>query len=336
MQCENGKCQEKINQTSSCNKCESKFCSNSCMIDHFFESHQNNKEVISLSKSLTLASLKKQNRKSSVSSFAKQGEVLTRVKFDEYFRFENFEKAKVGKKLHVLGSGAFGDVYLVKHKLDGKFFAVKKMDKEKILNSGASLDIVRREIDIHSRLIHENIVRLYSSHEDEISFFLLLEYANAGTLFGTIKKNKSMDESKAFKYFIQTASALHFLHDNNLIHRDIKPENLLVDANDNIKLCDFGWCIELEIGNRKTFCGTIEYMAPEIIKEMPYDGSIDVWSLGVLLYELLHGYSPFRAQNLDEESEATEVFKNIIKNQFRIDRKDISDYSKDLIKSINY
>jgi serine/threonine protein kinase len=334
MKCENVTCQNFINTASKCNKCESKFCSNSCMIDHFFEKHKSEKEENNIARSLTIASMKKQKRKSSVSSFAKAGQILTHVKAEDYFKFENFEKVKVGKKTQVLGSGAFGDVYLIKHKQDGKLFAVKKMDKEKILNSGASLEIVRREIDIHSRLLHENIVRLFSSYEDNLSFHLILEYANSGTLFGAIKKNKSMEEKKAFKYFIQTASALYFLHENNLIHRDIKPENLLLDSNDNVKLCDFGWCIELEIGNRKTFCGTIEYMAPEIVKEMPYDGAIDVWSIGVLLYELLHGYSPFRAlQNQNEDAEAAEVFRNIVKVQYKIDRKDISDQCKDLIKS---
>ena len=103
-----------------------------------------------------------------------------------------------------------------------------------------------------------------------------------------------MDEKTAFKYFIHTASAVLFLHENNLVHRDLKPENLLVDENNNVKLCDFGWCVELSMGNRITFCGTYEYMAPEIIKEKPYNQGIDVWSLGILLYELVHCFSPFR------------------------------------------
>jgi serine/threonine protein kinase len=108
-----------------------------------------------------------------------------------------------------------------------------------------------------------------------------------------------MDEKTAFHYFIQTSSAVLFLHENNLVHRDLKPENILVDENNNIKLCDFGWCVELSMGNRVTFCGTYEYMAPEIIKEKPYNQGIDVWSLGILLYELCHGYSPFRVKEFN-------------------------------------
>jgi len=106
-----------------------------------------------------------------------------------------------------------------------------------------------------------------------------------------------MDERNAFKYFIQTVSAINFLHSNELVHRDIKPENLLLDEFNNIKLCDFGWCVRIEDDEqRKTFCGTYEYMAPEVINEEYYNKSIDIWSLGILLYELLHGYSPFRVK----------------------------------------
>ena len=151
------------------------------------------------------------------------------------------------------------------------------------------------EIDIHRRIIHENIIQLYSYHETDTHLFLINEYAPKGSLYQLIRRNKGMDERTAFKYFIQTAAAIYFLHSNELVHRDIKPENLLLDENNNIKLCDFGWCVQIfDDEPRKTFCGTYEYMAPEIIKEEYYDKSIDIWSLGILLYELLLGYSPFR------------------------------------------
>ena len=106
-----------------------------------------------------------------------------------------------------------------------------------------------------------------------------------------------MDEKTAFGYFIQTVSAIQFLHSLDLVHRDLKPENLLIDECNNVKLCDFGWCVKLDDQPRNTFCGTYEYMAPEVVKEDPYSKAIDVWSLGVLLYEILHGYSPFRVYN---------------------------------------
>ena len=190
------------------------------------------------------------------------------------------------------------------------------------------------EIDIHRRILHENIIQLYSHHENETHFFLINEYASKGSLFTLIKKNKGMDEKTAFKYFIQTASAIYFLHSNELVHRDIKPENLLLDEDYNVKLCDFGWCVQVfEDEQRHTFCGTYEYMAPEVIKEEYYDKSIDIWSLGILLYELLHGYSPFRASKNARAEVHKEVLSNIMKYNFKFD-KFISANCKDLIRSI--
>jgi serine/threonine protein kinase len=160
-----------------------------------------------------------------------------------------------------------------------------------------------------------------------------MDYVNGGTLFNLIKKSKGLDEKIAFKYFINASAAINFLHENNMVHRDVKPENLLLDENGVVKLCDFGWCVELDVGARSTFCGTYEYMAPEIINESPYNNSIDVWSLGVLLYELLHGYSPFRAKNNPfSEDNYMEIFRNIVKYNFQIE-KEISEPCADLLKS---
>ena len=87
------------------------------------------------------------------------------------------------------------------------------------------------------------------------------------------------------------------LYQNNYVHFDIKPENILIGADNKIKLCDFGWAKELTLENRSTFCGTVEYMAPEIVGSENYDYGVDIWSLGILLYELLYGHSPFKANN---------------------------------------
>lgn len=198
----------------------------------------------------------------------------------------------------VLGSGAFGDVYLVRNILDGKLFAIKQLNKDKVKENGIDEGIVYREINTHFRLVHNNIARLYDYYEDKKAFYLIMEYVENGTLFNKIQKSNGLSEEKALKYFVQVSSAIFFLHENQLIHRDIKPENCLIDKNDNIKLCDFGWTVEASKGERITFCGTYEYMAPEIIKEVPYNHMIDVWSLGILLYELIHSFSPFRVSKI--------------------------------------
>jgi len=194
----------------------------------------------------------------------------------------------------IIGSGAFGDVYLVKNTLDGKLFAIKQLSREKVKENGIDSEIVYREINTHFKLIHKNIARLFDYFEDNKAFYLIMEYVDNGTLFNKIQKTNGMPEEKALKYFVQVSAAIFFLHENQLIHRDIKPENCLIDKSDNVKLCDFGWTVEISKGERITFCGTYEYMAPEIIKEIPYNHMIDVWSLGVLLYELIHSFSPFR------------------------------------------
>ena len=119
------------------------------------------------------------------------------------------------------------------------------------------------------------------------------------------------------------------MHKNNLVHRDIKPENILLNG-DKIKLCDFGWCCETNSNDRKSFCGTFEYMAPEIIKEIPYGKPVDIWALGILLYELYFGVSPFNSNKQNEE-QTQEIINNIMQNKLFFNRKSIAYDMKDLI-----
>ena len=150
--------------------------------------------------------------------------------------------------------------------------AVKKLDK---IQNYKILDIFRREIAIHKKLKHPNILRLYTCLEDSKFFYLLLEYTSEGNLFNWIKKCKSFNENEAAFFFIQTVVGFYYMHKNGFIHRDLKPENLLVFKNDqtySVKICDFTWTLELEeklegMDERKTFCGTFEYMAPEMLNE---------------------------------------------------------------------
>jgi serine/threonine protein kinase len=330
--CDKESCKKVTVATFTCKQCGTIYCSNTCMIEHVFQKHSGQ-----IDEGLAQISIKLPTRASVASPFLKKGEFLKKYTYDPFFDFKNLIKLKINGKINVLGCGAFGDVFLTKHKLDDKFYTVKQMQKSKIDEAGATRQIIAREIDIHSRLNHENIIKLYSYDEDTEAYYLILEYANAGSLFSLMKKQKiGFEEAIAFKYFIQTASAVQFLHEYGLVHRDIKPENLLFNEDGTVKLCDFGWTVETGMGNRQTFCGTYEYMAPEVIKEKPYNQSIDMWSLGILLYELLHGYSPFRAQNINEEEEEyAEIFRNIVKSDLKID-KPLSDNCSDLLKSIYF
>ena len=281
----------------------------------------------------------KNSRNSSGKSFfLKEGKILNINPKDKkihtgYFDFKNFIYNPNSDKI---GSGAFGDVYLAINKLDKKEFALKHICKKRVLENNCSLSIIYQEIEIQLNLDHPNIIRLYSYYEDKENIFLILEYLNNGTLFSKIRKKKKLSEEESFNYFIQILNAINFLHENNYLHRDIKPENILLDNNNNVKLCDFGWCVNLKNNEtRKTFCGTFEYMAPEIVYEENYNTSVDIWALGILLYEMLHGYSPFRAKNnLRGEDEYKDIFRNILKLEYNIEREDLSDECKDIIHKL--
>ena len=205
----------------------------------------------------------------------------------------------------IIGKGSYGSVQLATHTPTKTKVAVKKLDKATI-KTPKMQETLNREIQIQKKLKHVNIVRLFASLEDDKFIYLILEYVEQGNLFYIIRKKGMLTEDEAFYFFIQTVAGIYFLHKNGFIHRDLKPENLLVGSDNVLKICDFGWCVEAQIGNetdeagnnfdeqRNTFCGTLEYMAPEMITSKPHNHQIDVWSLGILLYELVHGRAPFR------------------------------------------
>lgn len=200
----------------------------------------------------------------------------------------------------VLGSGSYGEVKLVKHKKTGELSALKIIKKDSLQEDKIPIDLILREISIHTTLSHPNIIKLKESFSDSSSIYLVLEYAENGSLFEKIKENGRIDEIQAKAMHRQIIEAVKHLHLNCIVHRDIKPENVLIDSEGTIKICDFGWCVKGEEA-RSTFCGTLDYMAPEMIKGQNHSYEIDIWALGVLLYEMLHGYPPFQGTKESEK-----------------------------------
>lgn len=295
----------------------------------------------------------KTNKETQVHPLMQKGAILNMTdiynKDKEFYDFSNFEFKKIANRNQILGSGAFGEVILAKHKKEDKKYACKVMNKAKLIKNQVKLSDIEREIDIHAKLDHPYIIKLICHHQDYENYYMILDYAKNGTLYTKMKKMKhGFSEETAFKYFIQSCSAIYFLHKNKLAHRDIKPENLLLDENNNIKLADFGWCdyfnhrdsrmsiTTKDSNNKKCFndvCGTYEYMAPEIVKEEAYDEKVDIWSLGVLLYELLHGKSPYIDNTTDNKTNNVnlEILLSKIKNNRYDINPSLTPQCKDLI-----
>ena len=310
-----------------CKFCPLKFCTINCLMNHIsVHNNSNNEEAL---KRITTAKRKYSRRVSQKYIFITPGIFHENVReFSDKYSFENFSKVLDGFIPIELGSGAYGRVYLVSHNETKEEYALKVIEKKKLLNMYGNCDIIYNEVNIHSKLEHPNIIRLYNIKETDKEINIIMEYAKNGNLYQLISKNKSgFSEKEAFQYFIQVVNAVYFLHENQIIHRDIKPENLLIGDNNIIKLCDFGWARNLTLKNRSSFCGTVEYMAPEIIESENYDFSVDIWSLGILLYELLFGHSPFK----DKTTHNTIV--NIKLHDLKFD-KEISEECKDLINKL--
>ena len=197
--------------------------------------------------------------------------------------------------LEMIGEGAFGKVYKGQRKCTNQIVAIKKIMKKG--KKEKELKNLRQEIDILHRLYHENIIQCLDSFETNSEFCLVTELAT-GQLYEIIQEDKKLPEKQIKEIALQLTSALFYLHNNNIIHRDIKPQNVLISASGIIKICDFGFARAIDNKTMITSIkGTPLYMAPELLKEYPYNKKADLWSLGVILYELYVGQPPFYTNN---------------------------------------
>ena len=207
-------------------------------------------------------------------------------------KITDFEKDKE------IGKGGFGLVWKVTHKKTQKVYCIKVIEKSGIIQQKLEAQM-NREIEIMYILNHPHCLRLKNHFEDDQNFYLVMPLAHKGQLYRVLRKFRKFDERTAAQILRETISALQYLHSFKppIIHRDIKPENLLLNNGGRVLLADFGWSNFSDGDVRKTFCGTPEYIAPEMLLKKGHDTRVDIWSIGVLMFELLAGYSPFVAKS---------------------------------------
>lgn len=218
--------------------------------------------------------------------------------------------------LNVIGAGSFGQVFRVASKKTNLLYAVKAVSKSFIKNLTLEAQILK-EIDLMLRCNHENVVKIQGCFEDESLLYLVMELASGGSLFKKLQTSRKISEPETAEIITQLARALHYLHSQNppILHRDLKPENVLI-SNGKYVIADFGWS-NVKDDLRNTYCGTPDYLAPEMIRGEGHDEKLDVWTVGVLMFELLTGNPPFspKQPQADKRLQTKIMEKNILEGR---------------------
>jgi len=201
--------------------------------------------------------------------------------------------------LTVIGKGSFGKVMQVKKKDDGKIYAMKVLRKEAII-ARKQVAHTKAEKTILQKIQHPFIVRLHFAFQTKDKLYMILDFVNGGELFFHLKKEGRFTEPRVKFYAAQIVSALSHLHSLDIVYRDLKPENILLNSDGYITITDFGLSKEITPDEgTHTFCGTPEYLAPEVLRGQGQGVAVDWWSLGTLIYEMLTGLPPFYSQNIN-------------------------------------
>ena len=213
----------------------------------------------------------------------------------------NLSYYKIGRSI---GHGAFGKVNIALDVLSGHIVAIKSFNKKK---QNFPLHKILYEIKLLKKLRgNKNIITFFEHFETEKHFCIVMENASGGNLLTAINKMTKLPENLAKNIFKQLIQTIKYIHNNNIVHRDIKPDNILLELNNTIKICDFGVSKEIKQGKLiNDACGTPAFIAPEILKDEPYDPyKTDIWSCGVVLFAMITGFFPFRGINERELNES--------------------------------
>merc|ERR1719229_1934060 len=216
----------------------------------------------------------------------------------------------------VLGKGAYGKVFQVRKNSNGRVYAMKVINKAKIADSKTDVRHTRTERDVLVRVDHPFLIKLHYAFETAERLYLVQEFCRGGELFRLLEHERMIMEDSARFYLCQIVCALEYLHSMDIVYRDLKTENIMLDEDGNIKLIDFGLSKIFEDGETltQTFCGTVEYMAPEVVIKDPGHGKpADWWSLGIFFFDLLTGRSPLCSNRGKKQ-----VKDNIVKGKFNI------------------
>ena len=290
----------------------------------------NNKSInTEISENESMLSTLKENGK--FTCYNRDMEIISNYLKTYFMKYKKYPRTKMKfyKYGRLLGKGAFGKVNLSLHILTGRLVAIKSINKEKITTERQKQKI-KLETTIMKRLSKcNNIVKIFETYETKKHICIVMEYICAGDLLSYIKKRSKLQEPVAKFIFKQIILALKFIHENKIVHRDIKLDNILIDLDNNIKICDFGVSKIVNKGDvMLEQCGTPAYIAPEILLNKGYEGfGVDVWSAGVVLYAMLSGTVPFKGSNIKE------LHNLIISGHYPI-IKDISNNAAHLIKNI--
>ena len=277
----------------------------------------------------SLLSTLKENGK--FSCYNRDMEIISNYIKNYFLKYNKYPSTKITfyKYGRLLGKGAFGKVNLSLHVLTGRLVAIKSINKTKLINEKQKRKIMLETSIMKTLSKSNNVVKIFETYETKKHYCIVMEYICAGDLLSYIKKRGKLTEQVAKFIFKQIVLSLQYIHSNNIVHRDIKLDNILIDLDNNIKICDFGVSRIIKKGDIiLEQCGTPAYIAPEILLNGGYEGyAVDIWSAGVVLYAMLSGTVPFKGNNIDE------LHDLIIKGEYK-PIKDISHEASHLIRCI--